>query len=132
MRRGAATFIHDGYPTEANAISQAMKQGIQIPLGAQQKIEKGNLNGKCKGNWGYQHTPGSKKVSGEQKSEKWKEWKSEKELHEEIKAYKVDVNTILDQEHQFEFGYHDSSIEFLHGAILSISKLKESLINNDH
>ncbi|WP_336067666.1 transcriptional regulator [Mesoflavibacter sp. CH_XMU1404-2] len=61
-----------------------------------------------------------------------KEWKSEKELHEEIKAYKVDVNTILDQEHQFEFGYHDSSIEFLHGAILSISKLKESLINNDH
>lgn len=61
-----------------------------------------------------------------------KEWKSEKQLHEEIKSYKIDVNTILDQEHQFEFGYHDSSIEFLNGAILSITKLKESLINNDH
>ena len=61
-----------------------------------------------------------------------KEWKSEKELHEEIKAYKVDVNAILDQEHQFEFGYHDSSIEFLSGAISSITKLKESLINNDN
>merc|ERR1712173_391573 len=48
-----------------------------------------------------------------------KEWKGEKQLHEEVKAYKVDVNTILDQEHQFEFGYHDSSIEFLSGAISS-------------
>ncbi|MDH7912234.1 transcriptional regulator [Winogradskyella sp. SYSU M77433] len=61
-----------------------------------------------------------------------KEWKSEKQLHEEIKSYKIDVNTILDQEHQFEFGYHDSSIEFLNGAILSITILKESLINNDN
>lgn len=61
-----------------------------------------------------------------------KEWKSEKQLHEETKSYKIDVNTILDQEHQFEFGYHDSSIEFLNGAILSITILKESLINNDN
>ncbi|WP_348661670.1 GbsR/MarR family transcriptional regulator [Croceibacter atlanticus] len=60
------------------------------------------------------------------------EWKGEKQLHEEVKTYKVDANSKLEKEHQFEFGYHDSSIEFLHGAILSISKLKESLINNDH
>ena len=60
------------------------------------------------------------------------EWKGEKQLHEEVKTYKVDANSKLEKEHQFEFGYHDSSIEFLHGAILSISKLKESLINNDN
>lgn len=60
------------------------------------------------------------------------EWQGEKQLHEEVKAYKEDANKSLDQEHQFEFGYHNSSIEFLNGAILSITKLKESLINNDH
>lgn len=60
------------------------------------------------------------------------EWKGERQLHLDIKSYKEDANKKLDQEHQFEFGYHNSSIEFLNGAISSISKLKESLINNDH
>ncbi|WP_338732414.1 GbsR/MarR family transcriptional regulator [Mangrovimonas cancribranchiae] len=60
------------------------------------------------------------------------EWKNEKQLHIEIKAYKEDVNKSLEQENQFELDYHKSFIEFLDGAIASINKLKETIINNKH
>ncbi|RSK41652.1 GbsR/MarR family transcriptional regulator [Mangrovimonas spongiae] len=60
------------------------------------------------------------------------EWKDEKQLHLEIKAYKEDVNKSLEKENQFELDYHKSFIEFLDGAIISINKLKETIINNKH
>ncbi|WP_418508699.1 GbsR/MarR family transcriptional regulator [Corallibacter sp.] len=60
------------------------------------------------------------------------EWKSEKELHLEIKAYKEEANKTLEEENKFELGFHDSFIDFLEGAISSIIKLKETVINNKH
>ncbi|HAB28494.1 MAG TPA: transcriptional regulator, partial [Xanthomarina gelatinilytica] len=58
------------------------------------------------------------------------EWKNEKELHLEIKAYKEETNKTLEEENKFELGFHDSFIGFLDGAISSIIKLKETVINN--
>ncbi|MBR9757564.1 MAG: transcriptional regulator [Algicola sp.] len=60
------------------------------------------------------------------------EWKNEKQLHIEIKAYKEDANKTLEEENQFELGFHDSFIDFLDGAMTSITKLKETIINNKH
>lgn len=60
------------------------------------------------------------------------EWKNEKELHLEIKAYKEETNKTLEEENKFELGFHDSFIGFLDGAISSIIKLKETVINNKH
>ena len=60
------------------------------------------------------------------------EWKNEKQLHIEIKAYKEDANKMLEEENQFELGFHDSFIDFLDGAMTSITKLKETIINNKH
>lgn len=60
------------------------------------------------------------------------EWKNEKELHLEIKAYKEETNKTLEEENKFELGFHDSFIGFLEGAISSIIKLKENVINNKH
>lgn len=60
------------------------------------------------------------------------EWKNEKELHIEIKAYKEETNKTLEEENKFELGFHDSFIGFLDGAISSIIKLKETVINNKH
>jgi DNA-binding transcriptional regulator GbsR (MarR family) len=60
------------------------------------------------------------------------EWKSERELHKEIKSYKEEVNKALEDENKFELGFHDSFIYFLDGAITSINKLKETIINNKH
>jgi len=60
------------------------------------------------------------------------EWKGEKQLHIEIKAYKEEANEALEEENQFELGFHDSFIEFLDGAITSIIKLKETIVNHKH
>ena len=60
------------------------------------------------------------------------EWKGEKQLHIEIKAYKEEANETLEEENQFELGFHDSFIEFLDGAITSIIKLKETIVNHKH
>ncbi|CAM1339276.1 Transcriptional regulator [Tenacibaculum aestuarii] len=60
------------------------------------------------------------------------EWKGEKQLHIEIKAYKEEANENLEEENQFELGFHDSFIEFLDGAITSIIKLKETIVNHKH
>ena len=60
------------------------------------------------------------------------EWKGEKQLHIEIKAYKEEVNETLEEEIQFELGFHDNFIEFLDGAISSITKLKETIVNHKH
>nr|WP_299031100.1 transcriptional regulator [uncultured Tenacibaculum sp.] len=60
------------------------------------------------------------------------EWKGEKQLHIEIKAYKEEANENLEEENQFELGFHDNFIEFLDGAISSITKLKETIVNHKH
>ncbi len=60
------------------------------------------------------------------------EWKGEKQLHIEVKEYKKDVNKTLKEEDKFDLEFHDSFIEFLNGAISSITKLKEKIINNQH
>jgi len=60
------------------------------------------------------------------------EWEGEKELHIEVKEYKEDINKTLKEEDKFDLGFHDSFIEFLDGAILSITKLKEKIINHKH
>ncbi|WP_299006334.1 transcriptional regulator [uncultured Tenacibaculum sp.] len=60
------------------------------------------------------------------------EWKGEKQLHIEIKAYKEEANETLEEEIQFELGFHDNFIEFLDGAISSITKLKETIVNHKH
>lgn len=60
------------------------------------------------------------------------EWKHEKELHLEVKQFKEDVNKTLKEEDMFDLGFHDSFIEFLDGAITSIIKLKETIINHKH
>ncbi|UKM65723.1 transcriptional regulator [Flavobacteriaceae bacterium GSB9] len=60
------------------------------------------------------------------------EWESEKELHLEIKSFKEEANKTLEEENKFELDFHDSFIDFLDGAITSINKLKETIINNKH
>jgi len=60
------------------------------------------------------------------------QWKSEKELHADILAYKKEMNETLDSENKFELDFHESFIEFLQGAIMSISKLRENIINNKY
>lgn len=55
-------------------------------------------------------------------------WKNEKELHLEIKAYKEAFNKTLDDENKFEVGFHESYIDFLDSAMLSIIRLKETMI----
>lgn len=56
------------------------------------------------------------------------EWKSEKELHLEMIAYKTEMNKNLSEEDQFELRFHNSFIEFNNEAIKSITKLKETII----
>ena len=60
------------------------------------------------------------------------EWEGEKELHIEVKEYKEDINKTLKEEDKFDLGFHDSFIEFLDGAITSVTKLKEKIINHKH
>ncbi len=55
------------------------------------------------------------------------EWEAEKELHIEVKEYKEDINKTLEEDDKFDLDFHDSFIEFLDGAIESITKLKEKL-----
>ncbi|RLJ98737.1 hypothetical protein C8N27_2643 [Tenacibaculum discolor] len=55
------------------------------------------------------------------------EWEAEKELHLEVKEYKEDINKTLEEDDKFDLDFHDSFIEFLDGAIESITKLKEKL-----
>ncbi len=56
------------------------------------------------------------------------EWKSEKELHSEMIAYKNEMNKTLDDENKFDLQFHKQFVEFSNEAIKSISKLKESII----
>ena len=59
------------------------------------------------------------------------DWKAQKQLHLEIMNYKAEVNESLNEEDKFDFHYHESFIQFLNGAIDSISKLKETIIENN-
>ena len=58
-------------------------------------------------------------------------WEEQKQLHVEIMGYKAKVNESLSEEDKFDFHYHESFIQFLNGAIESISKLKETIIEQN-
>lgn len=54
------------------------------------------------------------------------QWKSEKELHEEIAEYKLEFNKdkIETPAFQFDLTYHDNYIQFLNLAITTLTDLK--------
>ncbi|SFW37581.1 GbsR/MarR family transcriptional regulator [Cellulophaga fucicola] len=58
-------------------------------------------------------------------------WEVEKELHQEIRDYKDDINKIetTTEEEKFDLTFHNNYIQFLNQAITSISKLHIDNIN---
>ncbi|HLV39249.1 transcriptional regulator [Xanthomarina sp.] len=60
------------------------------------------------------------------------QWESEKRLHQEISAYKLQVNQLESTTNEFEFDltFHDKYIKFLKLAIESISDLKTRIVAN--
>ncbi|MFV0565917.1 MAG: GbsR/MarR family transcriptional regulator [Flavobacteriaceae bacterium] len=56
------------------------------------------------------------------------EWKEQEQLHLEIIDYKKEVNKNLNEEEQFDFHFHKSFIQFLEEAIKAVTKLKETII----
>lgn len=59
-------------------------------------------------------------------------WIAEKQLHIEVMEYKKEMNKTLSNENKFDFHYHESFIEFLDGAIASITKLKKIILNTNY
>ncbi|EMQ95818.1 hypothetical protein D778_01708 [Xanthomarina gelatinilytica] len=57
------------------------------------------------------------------------QWESEKELHEEVTNYKLEVNSLetTTSDLKFDVTYHDNYINFLNLAIASMSLLKEKV-----
>lgn len=62
------------------------------------------------------------------------DWKEQKQLHLEIMDYKMVANKDLSTENKFDFHYHESFIAFLNEAVTSISRLKETILeqNDNH
>ncbi|MCL5245303.1 transcriptional regulator [Cellulophaga sp. 20_2_10] len=58
-------------------------------------------------------------------------WEIEKELHEEVRSYKKEINNIETtlEEEKFDLTFHNNYIQFLNQAITSISKLDIDNIN---
>lgn len=60
-------------------------------------------------------------------------WVIQKELHQEIKAYKDEINS---QNHEntskFDLDFHDNYIEFLEEVTSSVSKLRSTIIEKKH
>ncbi len=65
-------------------------------------------------------------------SDMLEDWKREKELHLEMIEFKKEMNNYLTDEIKFDFHLHNSFIEFNDEAIKSITKLKETIINQKH
>ncbi len=57
------------------------------------------------------------------------QWKCEKELHVEMMEFKKEMNHNLSDENKFDLKFHESFIEFNEEAIKSITKLKETIVN---
>ncbi|ARN77484.1 transcriptional regulator [Nonlabens spongiae] len=55
------------------------------------------------------------------------EWKNEKHLHIEIMDYKKELNLSSNDDIKFELRLHENFIEFLDGAISSVTKLKNTI-----
>lgn len=54
-------------------------------------------------------------------------WQQQKELHTEVKEYKLNANSYLSKEDQFNLDLHDSYINYLDDAIRSITILKQKI-----
>ena len=58
-------------------------------------------------------------------------WASQKELHVEIKEYKIYANTIVsDETEKFDLEFHDNYIRFLDEATKSILELRTKITEN--
>ncbi|MFL0353259.1 GbsR/MarR family transcriptional regulator [Xanthomarina sp. GH4-25] len=57
------------------------------------------------------------------------EWESEKELHEEMTDYKLQINSLetTTNDLQFDLTYHENYINFLNLAMASMTQLKEKV-----
>ncbi|TYP98152.1 DNA-binding transcriptional regulator GbsR (MarR family) [Tenacibaculum adriaticum] len=60
-------------------------------------------------------------------------WLDQKDLHLEIKAYKVNANSVAkDEASKFDLDFHDNYIKFLNEATKSISELRTKIIENNN
>ncbi len=60
-------------------------------------------------------------------------WLDQKELHLEIRAYKVNANSIVEEEaSRFDLDFHDNYIKFLNEATKSISELRTKITENNN
>ena len=60
-------------------------------------------------------------------------WLDQKELHLEIRAYKVNANSIVEEEaSKFDLDFHDNYIKFLNEATKSISELRTKITENNN
>lgn len=57
-------------------------------------------------------------------------WTAQKEIHTEVKAYKVAINNLEEtkEEEKFDLDFHINFIEFLEQTINSVTLLKEKII----
>lgn len=57
-------------------------------------------------------------------------WQEQKELHTEVRAYKINTNQFLEEDEQFNCDFHDSYINYLNEAVRSITLLKTNIENS--
>lgn len=55
------------------------------------------------------------------------EWQEQKELHIEIKDYKIRVNELLEEEEKFNLNFHTIYTDYLDEAIQSITVLRDKI-----
>lgn len=55
------------------------------------------------------------------------EWQEQKELHLEIKDYKIRVNELLEEEEKFNLNFHTIYTDYLDEAIQSITVLRDKI-----
>ena len=60
-------------------------------------------------------------------------WLDQKDLHIEIRAYKENANSVVEDEaSKFDLDFHDNYIKFLNEATKSISELRTKIIENNN